>query len=65
MAISNVNKVRVIQLCHEVIDIIDDGYHNNEVQKLVEVSNKAFYELPKECQDIVNQVYIFEEVDSE
>lgn len=57
MSISNASKVRVIQLCHEIIDIIDDGYHNVEIQKLVEVSNKAFYELPKDDQEIIKETY--------
>ena len=51
----NVDKIAAIQKIHEVMDLIDDGYHNREIADLTRVSNMIFYQLPKRYQDLVQK----------
>lgn len=45
---------RIIEI-HDIIDFIDDGYHNYDIQNLIEISNELFSKLSpinqKKCQE--------------
>ena len=36
---------RKIMEIHDIMDFIDDGYHNKDVQNLVKISNELFSKL--------------------
>ena len=44
---------RIIEI-HDIIDFIDDGYHNYDIQNLIKISNELFSKLSpinqKKCQ---------------
>ena len=35
---------RIVEI-HNIIDFIDDGYHNEDIQNLVKISNELFSKL--------------------
>ena len=35
---------RIMEI-HDIIDFIDDGYHNKDIQNLVKISNELFSKL--------------------
>lgn len=45
---------RIIEI-HDIIDFIDDGYHNEDIQNLIKISNELFLKLSpvnqKKCQE--------------
>lgn len=45
---------RIIEI-HDIIDFIDDGYHNYDIQNLIKISNELFSKLSpinqKKCQE--------------
>ena len=45
---------RIIEI-HDIIDFIDDGYHNYDIQNLIKISNALFSKLSpinqKKCQE--------------
>lgn len=45
---------RIIEL-HDVMDFIDDGYHNKDITNLIKISNELFSKLSpvnqKKCQE--------------
>ena len=46
---------RIIEI-HDIIDFIDDGYHNYDIQNLIKISNELFSKLSpinqKKCQEL-------------
>lgn len=40
---------RIIEI-HDVMDFIDDGYHNNDIANLIKISNELFSKLNPENQ---------------
>lgn len=45
---------RIIEI-HDIVDFIDDGYHNYDIQNLIKISNELFSKLSpinqKKCQE--------------
>ena len=45
---------RIIEI-HDIIDFIDDGYHNYDIQNLIKIRNELFSKLSpinqKKCQE--------------
>lgn len=40
--------MKMVDNIHEIIDYIDDGYHNAEIGQLVQISNALLEDLDKE-----------------
>jgi hypothetical protein len=60
-----INRVDAIEKIHEVMNLIDDGYHNQEIVDLTKVSNKLYYELPGQYQELIKSRLGMEEEPSE
>lgn len=42
---------------HEIMDFIDDGYHNKDICNLIKVSNELFDKLSPEAQSLIRKTY--------
>lgn len=47
---------RILEI-HDIIDFIDDGYHNRDIVNLVKISNELFYKLTPANQKKMQDYY--------